>query len=149
GAGGRAVELVVGVAVAEPERHVGLSDDDRSSRLQPFHCESVGSGTPVFELGVAPGGRQAGDIELLLDRHRQAEQRALLSARQGGEIGRASCREGVEISEDDPIIARTAWPHAALRPWDCGRFSAVGCERPLNLPSIKKAGSTLPTPKTP
>ena len=56
-------------------RHVGLAEDHCPSRLQPFDDQIVALGD-VAHAAVAPGRRQAGDVERFLDRHRHAVQRS-------------------------------------------------------------------------
>ena len=97
------LKLCKALPIGKPERHVGLADHDRPGRFQTSHRESVGVGTPILEFGIAPGGRQAGDVELLFDGHRHTEQRAALAPRQSrvGGIGRRP--RPVEIADDDRI----------------------------------------------
>ena len=71
---GRAVDRVEGLPVAEPHRHVGLAEDHRARRQQPVDRERVRLRPVVPQLRQAPGGRQPGDVERLLDRHRHPVQ---------------------------------------------------------------------------
>src|SRR6516162_1937709 len=77
---GRTVDFVIALPVAEVYRHVGFTEDDRTRRLEPLHRQCIGIWLPTLEFREAPGGRQARDVELLLDRHRQTEQRPPLTA---------------------------------------------------------------------
>jgi hypothetical protein len=67
---------------------------------------------------MSPGGREASDIELLLDCHRQAEQRALLAARQGGVGSIGGYPSAVEIADDDRIDLRVERLDARYRAID-------------------------------
>ena len=100
---GGAVDLVVALPIAEIDRHIGLAEDDRAGRLQPLHRERIGVRPPILEFRMPPGGRQAGDVELLLDGHRQPEQRAPLAARKRGVGGIGGSARPVEIAHDDRV----------------------------------------------
>jgi hypothetical protein len=65
--------------------------------------QSIGLWLPTLGFRKAPDSRQAGDVELLFDRHRQPEQRPALAAcqrRVGGIRGRS---RPVEIADDDGV----------------------------------------------
>ena len=79
---GDPVDGVVGLPVVEPEGHVGLAEDHRAGSLDAAHDQRILRGPVVARFRIAPGGRSAGEIEALLDRHGHAEQRAALAARQ-------------------------------------------------------------------
>ncbi len=81
---GRAVDVVVALPVAEAERHIGLAENDGAGALEARHRERVFLGDEILERRDAPGGRQSGDVEGFLDRHRHAEERPALAPRQCG-----------------------------------------------------------------
>ena len=100
---GGAVDLVVALPVFEHQRHVGLAENDGPGGLEPPHHERVETRLPIPELWIAPGRRQAGDVERLLDGHRQAEQWPGFAARQSvvGILGRLP--RPLEIAHDDGV----------------------------------------------
>ena len=59
--------------------HVRLADDHRSGRAQPADDLGVRRDRPAVRV-AAVGGRLAGDVAVVLDRHRHAEQRPLVAA---------------------------------------------------------------------
>ena len=71
----RAVDRIVALPVGEAHRHVGLAEHHRARRGEALHGQRVLVGGAVALLLIAPGGRQAGEVEALLHRHRHAEQR--------------------------------------------------------------------------
>lgn len=79
---GAAVKRVVALEVGEVGRDIGLAQDHRARGLEPLDHHAVARGDVVLELDMAPGGRQSGDVEAFLDRHRYAEQR-LVAPRHG------------------------------------------------------------------
>ena len=77
---------------------VGLADDDRAGVEQPAHAVRV-PGRGVAERRAGRGGGQPGDVDVVLDRERDAEQRRQLGAVRAasGRLaarrpGRAGCR---------------------------------------------------------
>jgi hypothetical protein len=60
---------------------IGLADDDGARGLEPLDREA-GLGSRVSEGGAGGGGRQAGDVDVVFDGERDAEQR--LARRTGG-----------------------------------------------------------------
>ena len=103
---GGAEDVVVALPVGQVQRHVGFAEDHGAGILQALHGKGVSGGVPAPELPIAPAGRQADDIELLLDRHRQAEQRPALALRQGGVGGRGGFARPLEIAHDDGVDLR-------------------------------------------
>ena len=79
---GDAVDRVVGLPVTEKVRHVGLADDDGAGALQPAHQHRVLRGAPVARRRRSPGGRQSHDVVGFLHRHRHAQKRLALAARE-------------------------------------------------------------------
>ena len=73
---GGAVDGVIGLQVLQQQRHVGLAEHHRTSRLQALDGDRGVVGDAVLENRVAPGGLEALDVEGLLHRHRDAMQRA-------------------------------------------------------------------------
>jgi hypothetical protein len=103
---GGAVNVVVALPIPDRDRQIGLADHDSAGGLEPLHRPRVDFCLPVLEFRIAPGRRQAGDAELLLDRHRQSEQRAAVTPRQSGVgvIGRLS--RPVEIAHHNGVDLR-------------------------------------------
>ena len=82
---GGAVNVIVALRVGEHVRHVGLAEHDGAGMQQAIDQERVAGGDVVLPQRIAEGGRQAGDIERFLDRHRNAVQRSpALAAGEGG-----------------------------------------------------------------
>ena len=70
------------------------------------HIQRIAIRAPIAELRITPGRRQAGDVELLPNRHRYAEQRPLFAAGErrvgfGGGGPRA-----LEITNDNSVDLR-------------------------------------------
>ncbi len=108
GIAGAAVDRIVALVIGQPGRDIGLAEDHRAGRLQPADADGVGRGHELLEGLEAPGGRQAPDVVGLLDRHRQAEQRAALPAGQGGVGGAGGLAGAGEVAHHhgvDGLIA--------------------------------------------
>ena len=104
----RAVDVIVALPVGETDRHVGFADDHRTGCLQPLDRQRVGGRTPVAAFRISPGRRQAGDIELLLDRHRDTEQRPTrgVAAAQFQVGCRGRVARPLEIAHDNRVDLR-------------------------------------------
>jgi hypothetical protein len=101
--GCRAVDLIVALPIGEPDWNVCHAKHDRAGGLEPLHWKAIGFGPPIPKIRVAPGCRQAGDRELLLDGHRQSKQRPTLTTRERG-ISIVSCRAcPVEVAHNDRV----------------------------------------------
>ncbi len=72
---GHAVDGVGRLQVREERRHVRLAEDDGARRAQSRDDLRVPLGDELRVFLQAPGGREAGDVDGLLDRHRQTQQR--------------------------------------------------------------------------
>lgn len=95
----RAEEIVVGLEVAQHERHVCLPEDDRARRTQPRDDVRVDRRDVAGERGHAPRRREARDVERLLDRHGYAVQRS-----SSAPLGVRALRGGertIEVAHDD------------------------------------------------
>ncbi len=103
---GAAIDRIVALPVGEERRHVGLAENHRPGRLQPPNHHGVLVGRPALESLHAPGGRQAGDVERLLDGHRHAEQRRALAARQPGVGLRGGGERPVEVAHHHGVDRR-------------------------------------------
>ena len=79
---GPPIDRVVGLNVSQRRRDIGLAQNDRARRLQPPDSGGILMRDMAGVFGNAPAGRQAGDVEAFLDRHRQAEQRRGVACRQ-------------------------------------------------------------------
>ena len=77
-----AVDLVEALPVRKRDRHVGLAQHDGACRLGARHDQRILRRPPVLAARKAPGCRQARDVEGLLDRHGDAEQRPALAGGQ-------------------------------------------------------------------
>ena len=98
-----------GQLVTDPLHQLVGSGDDRqlerqiggvAGRFGPLHHQGVGVRPPILEFRMSPGGRQAGDVERLLDGHRQPEQRPVLAARKRRIGGGA---RPIEIAHNDGV----------------------------------------------
>ena len=103
-------------------RHVRLADDDRAGLAQPRDDVGV-DGPRAGVRRAAPARRLAGDVGVVLDRDRDAEQRALLAGAAAGVglvgLGERALGEddavGVELRIDAVRCAR-AWPRRPRGP---------------------------------
>ena len=98
-----AVDRVVALPVVEHDRHVGLAEQDGTGPSGTRDDQRVVVGLEVLGLRDAPGGRQAGHVERLLHRHRHAEQRPLVAARQRRVGGPGGLSRTLEVAHDDGI----------------------------------------------
>ena len=73
---GLAEEIVEGLEVTRPTRHVRLAEHDRPRRLQARHRGRVGGGYVVGQFGRTAGGADPLDLDRVLDRDRQPVERA-------------------------------------------------------------------------
>ena len=95
---GGAVDRVEALPIRQRDRHIGLAEDHRPGVQQPLHRKRIGRGDRVLQRREAPMGRQAGDVEAFLHRHRQAVQRPPILPAGQRRIGRIGPRPGaVEI----------------------------------------------------
>ena len=102
---GRPVDVVVGLPVAQHQRHIGLAEDDGAGFLQTRDGQSVFLRREAFELGVAPRRGQSGNVEGFFHCDRDAEQCARLSAQQS-DVRRPGCvARALEIVDNDRIDA--------------------------------------------
>ncbi|CAG9245025.1 hypothetical protein PUN4_1030049 [Paraburkholderia unamae] len=104
---GSAVEVVVTLPVAQPQRHVGLAEQHGARVAQALHHARVARGEIAAKRRVAHRGGPARHVERLLDRERHAVERtARAPCRQ---FGVALARDGVralEIADHDGIDGR-------------------------------------------
>ncbi len=77
---GGAVDLVEALHILQSEGHIGLTQYHRACGLEPRHLHRVLGRHVVLVLRHAPGRGHTGDVVGLLDRHRNAEQRLVLTA---------------------------------------------------------------------
>ena len=91
---------------------IGLADDDRAGALEPLDDEGrrlrlVGEG------GTGGGGRQAGDVDIVLDDERDAEQRFALAARplakrpaiaSASALGRSAMKSAGSLCRGDALV---------------------------------------------
>ena len=92
---GGAVHLVVALEVREHERNVGLAEDDGPGLLEFLDGLGVFPGDVVPPVGVAPGGRRAGQVIGLLEGHRHAVQRTRFAAGSDSAVGVPSLLDGL------------------------------------------------------
>src|SRR5437868_2571416 len=81
---GGAVDVVVTLPVAEPDRHIGLAEDHAAGFFHPRNRQRVFRGPVILLRHKAPCRGQAGDVVGFLHGQGNAEQRLLLAARQRG-----------------------------------------------------------------
>ena len=86
---GGAVDVVIALKICQHQRHVGLAEHHRASRLQPAHRLGVLSGDVVLPIHVAPSGGGARQVVGLLHRHRHPVQGTELAAFGDGPVGGA------------------------------------------------------------
>ena len=88
GVGGRTVVRVDAHAREGELRHVGAADDRGAGAAQPGHGRAVGAGRRCTGEQRRAGRRDlAGNVEQVLDRHREARQRAGIGARRDAPVG--------------------------------------------------------------
>ncbi len=99
---------VEALPVREHRRHVGLAEHVGAGAEQPFHHHGVRGRDGVALLRQPPGGRQAGDAEALLHRHRHAVQRP---GRGGSAVELLGARAGaVEVAHHHGVDRRVVPP---------------------------------------
>ena len=141
---GGAVDFVIALPVAEPERHVVLAEDDAAGVLDARDRQCVFGRREILLRRNAPGRRQARDIVGFLHRHRQAEQRLFHPARQFGVGGAGSREAALEVADTDridlDIVALDAidgvlgqFDRGDLFCGECGRQFDSGLEAPFRL----------------
>src|ERR1700722_6082727 len=74
---GGSVDIVIALELTKPHRDIGLADDDFASPLQPRNGKRIFGRHEIPEARKPPGRRQSRDIECLLQRHGNTEQRSL------------------------------------------------------------------------
>ena len=130
---GGAVDLVIALPVGEPERDVGLAEDDAAGVLDPRDRQRVFRRRKILLRRNAPGRRQSRDIVGFLERHGQAEQRLLHAARQFGVGGAGGRKAALEIANTDRIDLRVVPLDPAdrvLGQFDGGNFfGSEGCRQ--------------------
>src|SRR5579871_3309574 len=89
---------------------VGLAEDDRTRGFEARDAGRVPGGRPALERLKPPGGRKAGDVMAVLDRHRDADQGARLAAGDAGVGAPRLLQRPVEIAHDNGVD----WPVARL-----------------------------------
>ena len=149
---GAAIDRVEALPVGEIDWHVGLAEQDRTCRLELADDPGIARGQLVAIGFMPPTGRQPGNVETLLDRHRYAVERLVvawtaLGQRPGG-ITRA-----VEIAHHDRIDAGVE----VLDPGECGfdsfdrrQHSAADLRRQRNRAGLagqlRKSHAIVPSP---
>ena len=127
---GCAVDVVVGLPIAQHQRNIGLAEDDGARILQARDDQGVFLRHEALELRVAPSRRQSGNIEGFFHRHRDAKQCARSAARQRdiGRLGRLA--RAFEVSGDDGIdapVRRLDARDRAIRELQRGNLSRPQC----------------------
>ena len=103
---------------------IGLADQDRAGGEQPLDRGGRRAGH-VGELRAGGGGRQAGDVDIVLDRERHAPERAALG-----------CRHRLELSGPGPQLGLGT---RAIQTASASLAASRGSRR-----SIRLAGVRLP-----
>jgi hypothetical protein len=104
---GDAVDRVEALPVGEPDRHVGLAEDDCACALQALDRERGFFRDVVDVLREAESGRQSRHVEGFLHRHRDAVQRPeiLAALKLGVALARLLARR-LEAPHHDGVDAR-------------------------------------------
>jgi hypothetical protein len=100
---GGAVDLVIALPVAEPERHIGLAEDDAAGVLDPRDRQRVFGRLEILLRGKAPGRRQAGDVVGFLHGQGDAEQRLALATRERSIGGARRSKRAIEVAHADRV----------------------------------------------
>ena len=100
---GGAVDLVIALPVAEPDRHVGLAEDHAAGILDARNRQRVLARNKILLRWIAPGRRQACDIVGLLHSHRDAEQRPRLATLQCRVSGARRLQAAIEIAHANRV----------------------------------------------
>jgi hypothetical protein len=104
---GQAVQGRVCVHAQAEVRQVGAPDGDRAGRAQPFHLGGVDRGDRLGQSRDRLRGGGARQVDVLLDRARDAVQRAEAGAVRHRPVGRVGGREGLVRQEaDDGVEVR-------------------------------------------
>src|SRR5205085_2450337 len=93
-----AVDVVIALPVAEPERHVGLAKDDAARVLDACDRQGVFLRDEILLRHKPPGRRQASDVVGFLDGEGQAEQRPVFAARERSVRSTRRLERAVEIA---------------------------------------------------
>ena len=133
---GGAVDVVVALPVGERDRHVGLAEDDAARVLHPRDRQRVFRRPEILLRRKAPGGRQPRDVVGFLHRHRQAEQRPCLAARQRRIGGARGIQAAVEIANADRVDFRIVALDAAR--WRPAPVPPRRLFSPQALPNIRR-----------
>ncbi len=96
---GGAVDLVVALPVAEPDRHVGLAEDHAARGPGAGNRQRVFARREILLRRKAPRRRQSRDVVGFLHRQGNAEQRPGLAARAGGIGGAGGIEAAFEIAD--------------------------------------------------
>ncbi len=92
---GAPAQLVVGVPAQAEGRRIGAADDDGARALPVRHRRAVALRDEILECRYAVGCGHAFLVDVLLDRHRHAVQRAQRVAAANGGVGAVGRREGL------------------------------------------------------
>jgi len=104
---GQAVQGRVGVGAQGEVRQVGPAERDRAGRAQPFHLRGVDRGDRLSQGRDPLRGRGARQVDVLLDRDRDAMQRAEPGAVRHRAVGQVGSGEGLVRQEaDDGVEVR-------------------------------------------
>jgi len=98
---GQAMQRRVGVDAQAEVRQVGTADGDRAGRAQLFHLRGVDRGDRLSQGRDRLGSGGARQVDVLLDRARDAVQRAKAGAVRHRPVGRVRGREGLVWEEAD------------------------------------------------
>ena len=101
---GGAEDRVRGLPVHGVDRQVGLAEDDRPFTAQPGDGVGVAGRHVCGEVRRAGGGAHPGGLQRVLDRHRQAVQRAGRVSACGGPVGGVGrCSGAVDVERHDRV----------------------------------------------
>ena len=100
---GGAVDVVVALPIAEPDRHIGLAEDHAAGLFDAGNRQRVFRGPVILLRHKAPCRGQARDIVGFLHGQGNAEQRLLLATRQRGVGGPRGLQAALEIAHADRV----------------------------------------------
>ena len=122
---GGAVDLVVALPVAEPERHVGLAEDHAAGGLDPGYRQRVFRRHEILLRRIAPSRGQSRDVVGFLDGYGNAKQRAGFAAGASRVGGAGGFQAAVEIANANRVDLAVVTLDAAdriLRQFDGREF---------------------------
>ena len=106
GIDGTAEDRVARLPVAGPGWHVRLAHDHRARRTDAGDDRRIRRRAPPGERRDTGGTAQAGDVDRILDRQRQTQERAIIAARPRGIGGSRGRARGIVVGGDNGVEGR-------------------------------------------